>query len=282
MKKIENEINQNRKITFVVFSDKNTSFLINNLIESISKVYKEEEYEVLIGLNNEAFENQRIINQSNLTIRNITSKFGNEEEEVWEHINRMTYARFFMVDYFPELLSKRNTIVYIDVDTLLLNPIDDKYLHSKYNYAFIDSPEEKDSKYLINWIFDRTAKYNNDIFEYNKRLAESQQYFNAGVLVINDISKFQEICANCLKSGLEIDDQNLLNFHNKGHFITSPDTSMNFIPFKTQYKSGVKIIHFAGEGKPWKEKYVSEHKGKKDFEIILKIYKDNISILDNE
>ncbi len=265
------------KITFVIFSDNNTSFLINNLILTINKHYNEEDFEIYIGLNQEAFKKHVLPKTGNIFVRNITSKFGNEEEKVWEHINRMTYARFFMIDYFPELTSKDNTIIYLDVDTLILNPIDEKYLHSSSNYAFIDSPEEKDSKYLIDWIYDRTHKFDMDIFEYNKKLAKNNLYFNAGVLIINDIFKFREICNECLRTGLSIDDQNLLNFHNKGHFITSLDTTMNFIPFKTPFKNDVKIIHFAGEGKPWKEKYISEHYGKNDFEIIKKIYKENIS-----
>jgi len=176
------------------------------------------------------------------------------------HVSEATYYRLFIENYLPKTLDK---IIYLDADMVCLkNPIPylnqelEKLEKSKYLVAARTEVlrREVDKRYVNNsdtpWV----------------RLSVSEEYFNAGIMIINFkkwieegytvefIKKLKE-----LKSKIIMWDQDVMNAVINGNysklsiFFNFKDNDLESRKDRDTYNfEDIIFYHFAGSGKPWK------------------------------
>jgi lipopolysaccharide biosynthesis glycosyltransferase len=218
------ENNKDEKINIFLFSDHLSSDNQKN-INQIVKNY-----------------NQKIIYQL-IDLKNI------EYFKVSDHASLANYYRVLAFSLLPKNIKK---ILYLDVDLLVLESINDLYSSNIDNYLLgvVKEPTEMlKNKELL----DIPVQYS---------------YFNSGVMLVN-IEKWKQIDAtlkiiNFIQNNadkIQFWDQDALNalfyddcilIHKKwniqsGHFNTS----------KNIKKEDIKILHFTGKSKPWE--YMNKH-----------------------
>lgn len=192
---------------------------------------------------------------------------------------KLSHERFSIETYFrfllPELLPDVDKILYMDADTICLNDISILYDINIDNY-YLGAVKDI---YMIVWrrLDINIDKYISEVLNIN----DGYTYFQAGIILLNlrlmrqcDISnkcfsKLKEIGkpivvdqdilnSVCKDSVLYIDngwnyDINIENLkgNNFDHIKTylSPEDYKNYISMKNNYK----LIHFAGDAKPWKK-----------------------------
>ena len=166
------------------------------------------------------------------------------------HISEATYYRFFIEDYIKEDL---DCLIYLDCDILCLN-----------------NPEyilKETIKKLENSSFAIAASteyvYTSETSElFNRLNLSSNNYFNAGVIVINyRLWKSQGLKQKLLNAMDEIYekvnfwDQDILNYVLDGNYL-SISNNLNFsVPVSKESSNidlrSVIFLHFAGSNKPW-------------------------------
>tara|TARA_B100002019_G_scaffold248807_1_gene227899 strand:- start:2240 stop:3175 length:936 start_codon:yes stop_codon:yes gene_type:complete len=166
------------------------------------------------------------------------------------HISEATYYRFFIEDYIKEDL---DCLIYLDCDILCLN-----------NPEYI--LKETITK-LENSSFAIAASteyvYTSETSElFNRLNLSSNNYFNAGVIVINyRLWKSQGLKQKLLNAMDEIYekvnfwDQDILNYVLDGNYL-SISNNLNFsVPVSKESSNidlrSVIFLHFAGSNKPW-------------------------------
>jgi lipopolysaccharide biosynthesis glycosyltransferase len=185
------------------------------------------------------------------------------------HISKATYLRFAI----PRLLPNLEKVLYLDAD-IVVNGSLDEYFEidiSKYGVAAVENP-----------FFSRHVVLG---------LSPSSKYFNAGVLMINNVywnkNDLEKVCLEWLSNNNDIalmNDQDALNVILKDDWC-EVDYKWNFqsilIHLKSKIDSGryqrnyedVRIIHYSTKHKPWqfsnihplKHLFVSHYNELKDF-----------------
>jgi len=167
------------------------------------------------------------------------------------HISKATYFRFFIEDYIPKEIE---TLVYLDCDIVcinnpegILNSISARIHDEKFTIGVA-------TEYIKN-------EHTKEVFE--RLELKSQNYFNAGVMVIN----YQQWKNQKLKNKLltlmdqiydKIDfwDQDVLNKNFDGNYLEIS----NYLNFSlvSEFKDNleginrkVMLIHYSGSSKPW-------------------------------
>lgn len=166
----------------------------------------------------------------------------------------MTYYRFFI----PEILNDIEKIIYMDSDMMVRGSLDELWntdLTDKACAAVVDQNCD-------------------DVTNYNRLSLDAEQYFNAGMLLINlDYWRRNDIAHKCLNYILEnpekckYNDQDALNVILNKH-ITTVSPTFNFqegwynpishifyhykkIEVINTVKNNPVIVHFNTETKPW-------------------------------
>lgn len=182
-------------------------------------------------------------------------------ETFYSGFHSIVFARLLLTKYLP---SSINTILYLDCDTIVCNPIDELQKISLDNYAFAAVPE---------LYMPRKQKI-------NLGLSPEDKYYNSGVLFINlkywrtnNLTKIFLSYLNENSKVLLYPDQDILNHCCKGNILTLCH-KFNFPPVlryfpryfikkyqpayycnnKIEYKNILErptIIHFLGEERPW-------------------------------
>jgi len=232
-----------------------------SLLDSVDK-----KIEIFIIHNDENFEKmipKKINNHTNLNSLHVYSfqesgyYFPNIPNT---HVSEATYYRLFIENYLPKTLDR---LVYLDADIVCLkNPI--PYLNQelekleKSQHLVAARTEvlrrEVDKRYVNNsdtpWV----------------RLSVSEEYFNAGIMLINFkkwidegytsklLNKLKE-----LNSKIIMWDQDVLNAVINGDysklsiFFNFKDNDLDSRKDKNTYNfEDIIFYHFAGSGKPWK------------------------------
>lgn len=167
------------------------------------------------------------------------------------HISKATYFRFFIEDYIPKDIE---TLVYLDCDIVcinnpegILNSISARIYDEKFTIGVA-------TEYIKN-------EHTKEVFE--RLELKSQNYFNAGVMIIN----YQQWKNQKLKNKLltlmdqiydKIDfwDQDVLNKNFDGNYLEIS----NYLNFSlvSEFKDNleginrkVMLIHYSGSSKPW-------------------------------
>ena len=232
-----------------------------SLLDSVDK-----KIDIFIIHNDENFEKkipQKINKHKNLNLLNVYSfketgyHFPNIPNT---HVSEATYYRLFIENYLPKTLDR---LVYLDADIVCLkNPIPylnqelDKLEKSQCLVAARTEvlKREVDKRYVNNsdtpWV----------------RLSINEEYFNAGIMIINFkkwieegyTSKFLNKLKK-LNSKIIMWDQDVLNAVINGDysklslFFNFKDNDLESRKDKNTYNfEEIIFYHFAGSGKPWK------------------------------
>lgn len=175
------------------------------------------------------------------------------------HYTKEMYYRLLAYKFLPEDLER---ILYIDPDTLIINPIKELYNMDLGDYLFAAAYHDKITVKRIN----RIRLYPYDI----------QAYYNSGVLLmnLNEIRKcideneiFDFVEEN--KSKLIMPDQDILNALYSKNIKSIDEKLYNYdVRFYRYYKLMTRglwdmdhvirntvILHFCGKKKPWNKDY---------------------------
>jgi lipopolysaccharide biosynthesis glycosyltransferase len=160
------------------------------------------------------------------------------------HVSKATYFRLFFQEYLPKDL---NFVTYVDSDIVCLsNP-------TKRIKEQIQLLKTKD--YLLGAVSDEQGQNLNK----DRLSMKSDEYFNAGVMVINlrkwrsEIKTDQIIsCMAKLEEKILWWDQDILNVLVDGNFLElNDDFNMKVSNTSDNTENSVIFLHYAGKGKPW-------------------------------
>ena len=167
------------------------------------------------------------------------------------HFTEATFYRLFISQYLPKDIE---FLVYLDADIICVNDPTSKLLET---FSQINSENS-----VVAARVERTREQNNTAF--NRLNLRSDDYFNAGVLIIN-FSEWikKDVESNLLKIlNLRFDDlaefdQDILNIYFDGQ-ITKFNDSLNYHALGGQneklyshIEKNVCFLHYQGKGKPW-------------------------------
>lgn len=265
-----------RKINFISFTDRNQIENYITQIVSINKQFAESEVSFYVGVDEYVFNTYKEFFIKNKIKVKIVEKFINKfwddysfDGEASNRITKFAMGRLVMFDIFKDI-PKNETLIYLDNDIIIVNKFDDLYLESNKNFVF-KMPFAKLG--LTDFAIARTNK---TLGENNARenIIKNDNYFNSGVLIINDQAVANNLFKSCLNVK-DIDDETLLNIMNSDEFLVVDDSSMNFIIYidKTNFDD-CKIIHFAGPIKPNKlngnedDELINRYKASGVFDIL--------------
>ncbi len=258
-----------KKINLVSFFDSGMILCFSEFLNSIKRVYSDSEVNLFIGVSGDIYE--KIINEYShdkyiseiVNVDSFLEVFKNEEM-LFGNITKLTYSRFFINELFKE---EFESFIYLDVDILLMNKIKISHLNKKKNFAIKNMSDNKilstRSKVFWNSFLNKRileiqeGKTKQSALKLKKKILtkiEKGNYFNAGVLIINNPKKYFFLCKKIIndKSNLSLnfDDQTLLNFYNKKHIKVINDFKLNYKVYKdTCFTDDISIIHFLGATK---------------------------------
>lgn len=166
------------------------------------------------------------------------------------HLSEATYYRFFIEDYIKEDV---DFLIYLDCDILCVN---------NPEYILVETIEKlKKSSFTIA----ASTEYINtsETFElFNRLNLKNNDYFNAGVILINySLWKSQGLKHKLLNAMEEIYekinfwDQDVLNFVFDGNFL-SITNNLNFSAVISKKSNSIDLrsvifLHYSGSDKPW-------------------------------
>ncbi len=160
--------------------------------------------------------------------------------------SKMTYARYFIADFFPDI----SRCVYLDVDLLVMRDVAE-LMHLDLGGNAVAACRD---------IAVRSGKARPDIAR-RLGLKDYGDYFNSGVMLMdlafwraNGITKRIVDLSIEKEDSLDSQDQDALNitFEGKVHFL---DTSWNTSQYEKPDPIEGKIVHLVGPVKPWNARY---------------------------
>lgn len=250
-----------KKILFVSFFDYNISKNFFTLLSSLKRFYSEGEYEYRVFVDKFTAANfRKSFSELGVVVTNIDSDLDAfaKNKMLNNSITKMTMGRLLL----PELIKDYNkfqSIIYLDVDILVNNKIDKKFISSRDNYAVVDyNPKNLNRKKDLM----RYWNYNFTKIENGRKILSIiltkylfNNYFNAGVLIINNMKSFKSLAAKAKNSEYFLDDQTLLNLYNIGEIIVEKDIRLNYQLARENLKNSKTsfFIHFSESIKPWSE-----------------------------
>ena len=163
---------------------------------------------------------------------------------IGKHVSMATYYRLFIENYITNDIP---ILIYLDADTICLNnPINEfkKQINILENSEFTISAKTEVSYDENNFLFSRLNITNN--------------YFNAGVLIINlQRWKAQRISKNLINQMIDLNskinfwDQDVLNSFFNGRYVElNNNLNHNSVDTIDNLES-INIIHYIGSKKPW-------------------------------
>lgn len=171
----------------------------------------------------------------------------------------------------PKLIKSHEKIIYLDVDTMVRDSLEDLFNINLKNFPFAAVP----------WFEIHVSK----LKEINMKI--DQNYFNSGVMLLNlQNSNLHEIFEKAINIFNEephkkfaFADQDILNSLVQGKFksISEMYNYTSSTTKKMSYNRKVKIVHFAGKDKP--NICFKKHPFKKEFQdYYVKIYSKKCEI----
>lgn len=255
------------KLAFFLATDLKMIEYTRSLIKSINDCYDKKLIEIYVVFDQYTNEFNDFRNWGNVNLVNINDYLDSHTINVFKsqnpskRISHIAYSRL-LITMIVDTKSFAS-VVYLDVDGLLINKIPDKYINTKYNYAFY--PDNEDSGKEITRAF---IKENISDFKIRNKILKKfkkEEYFQSGLLVINNFKKYSILefeAITFLKDlrNKKIDDQNLMNYLNKGIFQVINDGKINYRPglSRWQDKSEIIFLHFAGNNKPLDKEFIDD------------------------
>lgn len=266
-----------KNIPIVFSSDDNYApylgVCIKSLIENASPYYN---YDIII-LNKSIsskyqFLIQNIATSPNVKIRFIDVTYWIEKYEKLFFIDRYFSAETYYRLFSEKIFNNYSKVLYIDVDTIILDDISKLYHENIDNYLVAATKNYSSFRIAHNNIFWRSEKFNNYLKD-KLHIDNPYKYFQAGVLLLN-INKLKAInfSQKAIKKLQEIKkpilvDQDIFNavcykkvkFINQSwnwEWINRIDKEYlvldQYINEAQKAFSNLKIIHYDGKEKVWK------------------------------
>jgi len=166
-----------------------------------------------------------------------------------KHVSEATYYRLFISEFLPENLKK---IIYVDSDVLCIN-------NPEVDFENTFNDLEKFNKTIA--VYPEIIKKSKDHDLFSNLELQYDKYFNAGVMFINFEKWAKEVSVDKLLEFVEIYkekiifwDQDILNKYFDGNYVEIKNI-LNFsvkssIPVNS-FIDNAKLIHYAGNHKPW-------------------------------
>lgn len=267
------------KIKFVTFTDKNNLNLVDNLVKSLLLHY--DSPDIFIGIDDEAeseIANSNYFFVDKVTVGNVSEFIKNiERDSMPDHISKMGFSRLFLSDIIDKFkLEKADSYVYLDNDIVSMQKIPERFFdtdknivvqyrnkiakgirHGKRKYSDFDEMELSQNRYraVENTFFSKNFEHWKDVVAkkpelekilkgFDERLVISGEFCNSGVVIINDLNKYDQIIKDINKVQAEEDinlfeifsDEILINIFKNDGFITSNDYSLNFLLTKRDHR----------------------------------------------
>lgn len=230
--------------------------LLNNVSEPINIFIIHQNPETIFDITS-IFKKHKNLNNLKIVKYTHKYKFPNLENS---HVSEATYYRIFIEDFIPDDIDE---IIYLDADTVCLNnPI--KVLEDSIQLL-------KKSNYIIGCITE--VKSSEDPKKFNNLKMVSDNYFNAGVMIID----FKKWTKNNIQLGLlkkmseiyrevEFWDQDVMNSYFDGKYLEI-NNNLNFrinLGENTQKKlklnvKNIYFLHYYGSNKPWNIEVANFH-----------------------
>lgn len=238
------------KLNFVVISDLHTIKGAVTLFFSIKRVYPTFNFYLILTEDAFLIYKDRCKKAGIITIV-LDNKILNKYQNVDRRITNATFGRLYILDLIPKLMKEK--FIYLDVDILVVKKIPEKF-YGNENIAFLEAPLNYEGAHKerdINW-WEKRIGHDKKVSKSIGQKMRKNEYFNAGVMIINNPAKFSDLTKKIRTSKKKHDDQTLLNFYNRDHFIVKKSKTINAFPY-LGIKSNTRVIHFVGATKPWDE-----------------------------
>lgn len=247
------------------------SVLLVSMRENFNKTNN---YDIIIMHRDISAENQKYLKYIFQNTPNVSLRFLNmscfsrqfENLHITRHFVVETYFRLFL----PELLPSYDKLIYLDCDTIVCADIADLFKTDVEGFL-LAACHDADTAGLYNGFEPGKKNYMDNILKIEK----PYEYFQAGVILFN-LAEFRKIISTkqivefACSNKWELLDQDVLNFFAQGK-VKFVDMAWNvmfdwrkiridqIISLAPKYlydeymtaRANPKIIHFAGEDKPW-------------------------------
>lgn len=197
----------------------------------------------------------------------------------------MTFGRLLLNEEFDGMPEK---FIYSDIDIMVINPFEEKYLNSEENFVFKTLPVGANDDELWDVYFKYkhesflSRNYFDHIFfkspsEKILDLIKEKEYFNAGFIIVNNSVEFGKLTKSIVNYHSEyykhFDDQDLLNLFNEKHLVVVNDVKYNCVAYSLPFnginhKDNIINIHFAGN-KSQKELMIKISENDFDYNILF-------------
>ncbi|MBU3891557.1 DUF4422 domain-containing protein [Serratia rubidaea] len=275
----------NNNVPVVICFDDNYAIsgaaLINSIVENVSP---ELNYDLVVLENGISLKNKRRFISladgfENISIRFFDVNAFSEIKSVFTraHFSATTYARLFI----PKLFSEFDKVIFIDSDTVVESDIAELMTVSLGNNLVAAVKDIVMEGFIL---FGAMSQSSDGVMPAKEYLSGSlgmkdpDGYFQAGILVFNIAQMRQENTFEALMLAMREKeywflDQDIMNkvFHGRVHYLPfewnvyhgngNTDEFFPNLPFATymrflEARKKPKMIHFAGENKPWNTRHV--------------------------
>lgn len=264
---------------FVQFLDEKIIHLFKMNYFSIRNIYQEEK--ILIGTTKKGKKllEKYVKNDLNIIVKVVNKKMLNFKSlGLYEYITNFAFARFFIKDIFNKVDFFNKTVIYLDIDTILLKEIPEKYTKGNENWIFgielwnsvIKKIDEFSKRYdgslndqnitellnhhdyfrislenLFNWEIENQLKeeLKSDINKFIFSYVKQKRYANTGILIINDLPLFDSMFKNVNEKypgiSQRTNDEFIMNIFGLEYLNFSSDRYMNFSQFYSDFDSSL-------------------------------------------
>ena len=269
------QIEKSKAVPIVVSSSNEYVPYLSVFLQSlIDNCNSHSNYEITVLEQNITNENKKRIKRQ-ITRKNITVNFINMKQTL-EKFKELCYGRHFTVEtysrfFIPELLPQYDKCIYLDIDMIVLADIKELFdtdIEGKSIAACKDA--------IMNALYKQNLKYMKTYFEKTLKIDSPEKYFQGGVSIMNcskmrELNTKEDLIKLSLSQKVLFVDQCITNMYFKDD-IKYLDMSWNYefehanirkqylierlpLNIMTEYlnaKANPKIIHFAGDRKPWR------------------------------
>lgn len=260
-----------KKIAFVAAVDQNMEKYSIPLIRSIKESYSDDEFDIYFFIDNPEQE-LTFVKYNNVYLKVIKDEFNKNSYlkktfaknpfMIKKGMTLMTFSRLFIS--IIEGINEYESVIYLDVDGLILNKLPNIYTSrsSNLNYSFYPNNKEEFSDLPKQMFKEALENIGDDVGLSNriKKIYDTKSYFQAGLIIINNLESYDKLCKRALSKiemGLLLDDQTILNYLNDGEILVGINDIMNWRPDLSKQVDidDICFLHFAGLNKPLDLKY---------------------------
>lgn len=268
----KNSLSKNKKlkIAFYAATDETMLCATLSLLMSVNDLYSKEEFDFYLATNNFKAATEKFKNYENVHIIDFSNRFNGKLSFITDVVlfNRITYPSFFRLFIGEKIDDSYKSIIYLDVDGILLKRIPQEYIDYDKNISFYPRNTIESMNNTLRWI--KGALKNERIKDNLVMKLNQKQYFQSGLIIINSLSEYNVLGLKILRYLKKnrkkeiVDDQNLLNYFNKNHIEILDNSSINYRPLFSEFVNvdDIVFLHFAGNQKPWSDNFDFEsHRG---------------------